>query len=85
MYVPSSDLPRIVVVGGGFAGLNFVQALAKKPFQIVLIDRHNYHNFQPLMYQIATAGLMPDSIVAPFRKVFGRYSNVFFRDRKSVV
>ncbi len=79
MYVPSSDYPRIVVVGGGFAGLNFVQALAKKPYQIVLIDRHNYHNFQPLMYQIATAGLMPDSIVAPFRKVFGRYSNVFFR------
>ncbi|HKK89445.1 MAG TPA: NAD(P)/FAD-dependent oxidoreductase [Saprospiraceae bacterium] len=79
MYVPSSDLPRVVVVGGGFAGLNFVQALANKPFQIVLIDRHNYHNFQPLMYQIATAGLMPDSIVAPFRKIFGRYPNVFFR------
>ena len=79
MYVPSSDLPRIVVVGGGFAGLNFVKAIAKKPFQIVLIDRHNYHNFQPLMYQIATAGLMPDSIVAPFRKIFGRHRNVFFR------
>lgn len=53
--------------------------LGNSEYQVVLLDKHNYHNFQPLLYQIATAGLMPDAIVAPFRKIFSEYNNVYFR------
>lgn len=79
MRIPESDKERIVIVGGGFGGLNLAKKLGKSDYQVVLVDKHNYHNFQPLMYQIATAGLMPDSIVAPFRKIFSGYDNVYFR------
>ena len=71
--------PRVVIVGGGFGGLALAQALAKAPVQVVLIDQHNYHAFQPLLYQVATAGLAPDNIVAPFRKALGRQKNFYFR------
>jgi NADH dehydrogenase len=68
--LPETGKPRVVVVGGGFAGLTLVQKLNPAKFQIVLLDRNNYHQFQPLFYQVAMAGLEPSSIVFPFRKLF---------------
>ncbi len=77
--LPLSKFPRIIVVGGGFAGLSIVENLKNQPVQVVLIDRNNFHQFQPLFYQVATSGLEPDSIVFPFRKQIGRIKNVIFR------
>lgn len=77
--LPNSGLPRVVIVGGGFAGLALVEGLKNKDVQIVLIDRNNFHQFQPLFYQVATSGLEPDSIVFPFRKQIKGYKNVSFR------
>lgn len=77
MKIPNSNHPRILIIGGGFAGHNLAKSLGGSNYQVILLDQFNYHNFQPLMYQIATAGLMPDSIVAPFRKIFSSYKNVF--------
>lgn len=68
--------PRVVVVGGGFAGLNLVKGLAQVPVQITLIDRRNFHLFQPLLYQVATAGLSPADIAAPLRSILRRQDNV---------
>lgn len=72
-------VPRIVVVGGGFGGLSVVRSLKNKKVEVLLIDRHNYHTFQPLLYQVATGGLEPDSIAYPLRRSFRRYRNVYFR------
>jgi NADH dehydrogenase len=77
--MPDSELPRIVVIGGGFAGLALVEKLKHKKVQVVLIDKNNFHQFQPLLYQVATSALEPDSIVFPFRKQFNGYKNVNFR------
>lgn len=77
--LPETELPRIVVIGGGFAGLSFVKKLKNKEFQVVMIDKNNFHQFQPLLYQVATSGIVPDSIAFPFRKQFKNYNNVFFR------
>ncbi|MFK5879356.1 MAG: NAD(P)/FAD-dependent oxidoreductase [Flavobacteriaceae bacterium] len=77
--LPKSSLPRVVIIGGGFAGLSLVEALKNKPVQVVLIDKNNYHQFQPLLYQVATSGLEPDSIAFPFRKQISGYKNVSFR------
>jgi len=74
-----SNLPRIVVIGGGFAGLSLVKHLSKEKVQVVLIDKNNFNQFQPLLYQVATSGLEPDSIVFPFRKQITSYKNVIFR------
>ncbi len=79
LNVPASNLPRVLVIGCGFAGLNLVKKLRNKPFQIVMIDKHNYHTFQPLLYQVATAGLEPDSIAYPIRNIFRKQSNFFYR------
>lgn len=68
--IPDIDKPRVVIVGGGFAGLKLAQKLSKDNFQVVLFDRHNYHQFQPLFYQVATAGLEPSAIAFPLRKIF---------------
>lgn len=67
---------RIVVVGGGFAGLSVVRALRRAPVDLLLIDRANHHTFQPLLYQVATAGLAAPSIAAPLRHILRRQSNV---------
>ena len=79
MNVPETSMPRVVVIGCGFAGLNFVKKLKGKAFQVVMIDKHNYHTFQPLLYQVSTAGLEPDSIAHPIRHIFKGYKNFFFR------
>jgi NADH:ubiquinone reductase (H+-translocating) len=72
----SSTIPRVVIVGAGFGGLNAAQALAKAPVQITVIDRANYHTFQPLLYQVATAGLSPGEIAAPIRSILRSHKNV---------
>ncbi|MGD1891768.1 MAG: NAD(P)/FAD-dependent oxidoreductase [Cyclobacteriaceae bacterium] len=77
--LPDIGKPRIVIIGGGFAGIQMVKNLRLKDVQVVMLDRHNYHTFQPLLYQVATAGLEPDSIAAPLRKVFDDEKNFFFR------
>lgn len=68
--------PRVVIIGGGFGGLNTALALRRADVDIVLIDRENYHLFQPLLYQVATAGLSPGDIAMPIRTVFARQKNV---------
>ena len=77
--LPDTDYPRVVIVGGGFAGLALVEKLKNKKVQVVLFDKNNFHQFQPLLYQVATSALEPDSIVFPFRKQFKGYNNVIFR------
>ncbi|MCB0569639.1 MAG: NAD(P)/FAD-dependent oxidoreductase [Phaeodactylibacter sp.] len=79
MKIPSDKRPRIVIIGGGFAGLEVAQKLRNKPFQLVLLDKNNYFNFQPLLYQVATSGLEPNSIAYPLRRVFRSARNIFFR------
>ncbi|MET0481990.1 MAG: NAD(P)/FAD-dependent oxidoreductase [Aestuariivirgaceae bacterium] len=68
--------PRIVIVGAGFGGLTLAKGLAGKPFDVTIVDRHNYHLFQPLLYQVATAGLSPSDIAAPIRGILGRAPNM---------
>ena len=68
MNIPETKLPRIVVIGGGFGGISFIKSLRKEAVQVVLFDRHNYHSFQPLLYQVSSASLEPDSIAYPLRK-----------------
>jgi NADH dehydrogenase len=68
--------PRVVIIGAGFGGLSAAKSLAKAPFDVVLIDRYNYHMFQPLLYQVATAALSPDNIAWPIRTMFRREPNV---------
>ncbi|RKR06466.1 NADH dehydrogenase [Maribacter vaceletii] len=79
MNIPKLSCPRIVIIGGGFGGLSLAQKLSKKDVQVVLIDKNNYHTFQPLLYQVSTGGLEPDSIAYPIRKVLKDYSNFYFR------
>ena len=79
MNIPISSNPRVVIIGGGFAGLSLAKKLARQELQVVLLDRHNYHTFQPLLYQVSTGGLEPDSIAYPIRKVLKDYPNFFFR------
>jgi NADH dehydrogenase len=67
--------PRVVIIGGGFGGLSAAHALAKVPVDVTLTDRHNYHLFQPLLYQVATAGLAPNAIAAPIRAILRRQAN----------
>jgi NADH dehydrogenase len=69
-------LPRVVIVGAGFGGLNAAQALGRAHARITVIDRKNYHTFQPLLYQVATAGLSPGEIAAPIRSILSSHKNV---------
>ncbi len=79
MNIPKSSYPRIVIIGGGFAGIALAKKLSNKEVQVVLLDKHNYHTFQPLLYQVSTGGLEPDSIAYPIRKILKDYPNFFFR------
>jgi NADH dehydrogenase len=79
---PDSSAPstsahkRLIVIGAGFAGVNLVQQLRDVPLDIILVDKHNYHLFQPLLYQVATAALSPADIAYPIRRIFRRQNNV---------
>ena len=70
---------RVVIVGGGFGGLRLARDLKNSDYQVVLIDKNNYHQFPPLIYQIATAGLTPGDISFPYRKLFEDRSDYFYR------
>jgi NADH dehydrogenase len=72
---PVSPRPRVVIIGAGFGGLSAAKGLARAPFDVTIIDRHNYHLFQPLLYQVATAGLSPGDIASPIRGILGRQKN----------
>src|ERR1700752_2921970 len=69
-------IPRVVIVGAGFGGLNAARSLAKAPVHVTVIDRRNHHTFQPLLYQVATAGLSPGEIAAPIRSILRAHDNV---------
>ena len=76
--MPSSTPPpiaNVVVIGAGFAGLRVVQRLARAPVNVVIMDRNNYHLFQPLLYQVATAALSPADIAFPIRRILRRQKN----------
>jgi NADH dehydrogenase len=77
--VDVSSLPHVVVVGGGFAGVSAARTLANKPVRVTIIDRHNFHTFLPLLYQVATAGLEPADVAYPIRTIFGNAKNVRVR------
>lgn len=77
--IPDSHLPRVVIVGGGFAGLNVANKLKNKEVQLVLLDKNNHHTFQPLLYQVATAGLEAGSIAYPLRKALSGARDAHFR------
>lgn len=77
--IPDSELPRIVMVGSGFAGLRFFKKMRKKKVQIVLLDKNNFHQFQPLLYQVATSGLEPSAISFPIRKILQKQKDIHFR------
>ncbi len=79
LNIPDSSQKRILIAGGGFAGLKLATKLEKSNFQVVLIDKNNFHQFQPLFYQVATAGLEPSAISFPLRKIFQNSKNVFIR------
>src|SRR5881392_3851325 len=71
--------PTVVIVGAGFGGLRVARALRKAPVDVILLDRHNYHLFQPLLYQVATAGLEPEQIAKPVRAILRGQQNFEFR------
>src|ERR1035438_5684554 len=67
---------RVVIVGAGFGGLTAARRIARLPVQVTVVDRRNHHTFQPLLYQVATAGLSPGEIAAPIRSILKAYANV---------
>lgn len=79
MNIPQSAKKRIVIIGGGFAGISLAKKLKHKNVQVVLLDKHNYHTFQPLLYQVATGGLEAGSIAYPIRKVMQDCDDFYFR------
>ncbi len=79
LNIPDTKKPRIVVIGGGFGGMNLVKSLRNASMQIVLFDKQNYNGFWPLLYQVATAGLEPDAIAEPFRKMFDDFEDFHYR------
>jgi NADH:ubiquinone reductase (H+-translocating) len=81
LNIPETRKPRVVIIGGGFGGINLAKKLRGKNFQVVMFDKQNYHGFWPLLYQVATAGLEPDAIAEPLRKLFSAedYDDFFFR------
>ncbi len=78
--LPQNGKQRIIIIGAGFAGLKLARKLAKSNYQVVVIDKRNFHQFQPLFYQVATSGLEPSNISFPIRKVFQNHKNLHFRN-----
>jgi NADH dehydrogenase len=77
--IPRTDKKRVVIVGCGFAGLTLSKKLRNKDYQVVILDKHNYHQFPPLFYQVASAGLEESSILFPLRKIFQHYKDFHLR------
>jgi len=77
--IPASEKKRVVIVGCGFAGLKLARKLRHSGYQVVIVDKRNYHQFQPLFYQVATAGLEPSAISFPLRKIFQDYKDFYIR------
>ena len=75
---------EVLVIGGGFAGLQVVRKLAGTPVHVTIVDQHNFHTFLPLLYQVATAGLEPADVAYPIRTIFGKSTNVTFRHGRAV-
>src|SRR6185295_6813819 len=75
MKVHQRNLPRVVIIGGGFGGLEAAKALRKLPVRVTLLDRQNHHLFQPLLYQVATAALSPADIAEPLRAILRYQQN----------
>jgi NADH dehydrogenase len=76
----SVDFPKVVIIGGGFGGIELAKKLKEKEVHVLMLDRHNYHTFQPLLYQVASGGLEADSIAFPLRKIFKNQYNFLFRN-----
>ncbi len=79
LNIPDTNKPRVVIIGGGFGGMNLAKSLRNTDVQIVLFDKQNYNGFWPLLYQVATAGLEPDAIAEPFRKMFDGFDDFHYR------
>jgi NADH dehydrogenase len=77
--IPETDKKRVIIAGAGFAGLTLARKLIKLDLEVVLLDRNNFHQFQPLFYQVATAGLEPSAISFPLRKIFQKVRNIHIR------
>ena len=77
--IAKTNKKRVVIIGGGFGGLKLADKLNRKDFQVVLIDKNNFHQFPPLFYQVASSGLEPGSIIFPFRKTFQKHKDLHFR------
>ncbi|MVM33366.1 NAD(P)-binding protein [Spirosoma sp. HMF4905] len=79
LNIPDTGKPRVIIIGGGFGGMNLAKALRNINVQVVLFDKQNYNGFWPLLYQVATAGLEPDAIAEPFRKMFDGFDDFHYR------
>ncbi len=79
LYIPSTDKKRVVIIGGGFGGLALAQKLKRNNFQIILLDKNNYHQFPPLLYQVGMSGLEVSAILFPFRRLFQSRNDFHFR------
>lgn len=77
--IPNKKKARVVIIGGGFGGIQLAKMFKNKDVQVVIVDKNNYHTFQPLMYQVATSALEAESIAYPIRKIFNKSKNIFFR------
>ena len=78
LFEKNQDKPRVVIIGGGFGGIELARNLKNAPVQVLLLDRHNYHTFQPLLYQVATGALEAETIAFPIRKIFQKQKNFMF-------
>lgn len=83
LRIPSTGQKRVVIIGGGFGGIEVAKRLRNQDLQVVMLDKHNYHTFQPLLYQVATGGLEPGSIAYPLRKLMQDIPNGIFRLAKA--
>lgn len=77
--IPHNKKSRVVIIGGGFGGIQLAKTLRNKDVQVVIVDKNNFHTFQPLLYQVATSVLESESIAYPIRKIFTRSKNIYFR------
>src|ERR1700748_365956 len=73
-----SSKPRVVIIGGGFGGLSLAKKLKNAPVDVLMLDKHNYHTFQPLLYQVAMGAIPADSIAFPIRRIFTYQDNFSF-------